>query len=91
MPPQPNRSELANAAKKQVAATRQKAAQGRPVIGAEEKIRQQLLAKIKRLNLKLSKAKSVAVSMEHASTRNNEVSARQVESWAKDLINIINN
>lgn len=93
MPPQPNRSELGDAVRRQAAASRQKTAQARPAakLSPEEKIQQQLLAKIKRLNFKLSKAKSVAVAMEHSATRNNDISARQVEGWAKDIINIINN
>ena len=55
-----------------------------------QKREQQLLAKIKRLNLKLAKVKSVAVSMSTISNRHNEVSATQTNAWAKTILDTIN-
>lgn len=56
----------------------------------EQKIQRQLIAKVKRLNLKLSKVKAVAVDMHTKSSKANEFSARQVEKWSKDILSIIN-
>lgn len=56
----------------------------------EQRAQKQLIAKIKRLNMKLAKVKAVAVDMHGKSTKANEFSARQVEKWSKDILSIIN-
>ena len=55
-----------------------------------EKAHQRALAKIKRLNMKLSKIKGIAVNMESIANRTNEVSSRQVEDWGKKINTILN-
>jgi hypothetical protein len=55
-----------------------------------EKREQILLAKIKRLNLKLSKVKAISVNMGSIASRTNEVSSRQVEDWSKKINVILN-
>lgn len=56
----------------------------------EEKKIRSLLAKVKRLNMKLSKAKDVSVHMQNIANRTNQVSSRQVEDWSKQLNKVIN-
>jgi hypothetical protein len=62
----------------------------RPAVTETEKAHQRALAKIKRLNMKLSKIKGIAVNMESIANRSNEVSARQVEDWGKKINTILN-
>lgn len=45
--------------------------------------------KIKRLNGKLARTRDIAVAMVTKSHRSNEISAREVERWAKDILKLI--
>jgi hypothetical protein len=56
----------------------------------EEKAHQRTLAKVKRLNQKLSKIKAISVNMAVISNRNNTISSRQVEAWSKQIRDVLN-
>ena len=62
----------------------------RPAVSEAEKAHQRALAKIKRLNLKLSKIKDISVNMGSVANRTNEVSSRQVDDWSKKINVILN-
>lgn len=55
-----------------------------------EREKQIILAKVRRLNLKLSKTKQIAVHMNMISSKNNQVSSGQVAEWSKKLLEILN-
>lgn len=55
----------------------------------QQKVEQMYLKKVKRLNLKLTKVKQVAVTMLQMSRRHNDISSHQVEVWAKQILNIL--
>lgn len=63
----------------------------RKAVTETEKAHQRSLAKIKRLNIKLSKIKSITVNMSTVASKTNQVSSRQVEDWAKKVLAILNN
>lgn len=52
-------------------------------------IEQRLAKKILRLNRKLTKVKTVAVTMLKISARHNDISSHQVQTWAKEILNIL--
>jgi len=62
----------------------------RTQLSESQRREQQLLAKIKRLNLKLSRVKAVSVHMGNIADRTNEVSSRQVEDWSKKINSALN-
>jgi hypothetical protein len=62
----------------------------RRAVTPEEKAHQRTLAKVKRLNTKLSKIKAISINMSTIATRNNAVSSRQVEAWSKQIRDILN-
>lgn len=62
----------------------------RKAVTPEEKAHQRTLAKVKRLNLKLSKIKAISINMSTIATRNNAISSRQVEAWSKQIRDILN-
>lgn len=64
--------------------------QAKKPLTPEQKAQRQIVAKVRRLNLKLSKVKEIASSMNDKSSKANQFSARQVESWAKEILSIIN-
>lgn len=82
---QPPRKAVAN-----VAAAKKAVPVSRTQLSPEEKQKQQLLAKIKRLNVKLSRVKDVAVNMSNIASRTNEVSSRELELYAKRIIDLLN-
>lgn len=52
-------------------------------------VEQRYLKKVRRLNMKLTKVKNLAVEMLKVSQRHNDISSHQVQKWAKDLLNIL--
>lgn len=56
----------------------------------EQRTQQQLLNKIKRLNLKLAKVKQVAVHMEREASTKNMISAHELRNLSKSLLKILN-
>ncbi len=56
----------------------------------EQRAVQDALKKVKRLNVKLSRVKQLAVSMDNATTKHSEFTARQIKQWSTQLLNILN-
>ena len=62
----------------------------RKAVTPEEKAHQRALAKVKRLNAKLSQVKIISNQMEAVSKKGQPISTRQVDAWVKNLRAILN-